>query len=69
MDFWRLEKRGPSGKSVVDGKCWTGDGKVRVHYVCRSATGKTIRSHHEDLPPSLAARVGQRRRCPVCSKT
>lgn len=69
MDFWRMEKRGPSSKSAVTGKTLTQDGaRVRIHYACLSASGKTIRSHYEDLPPSLAARVGQNRSCPMCAK-
>lgn len=69
MDFWRLEKRGPSRKSAVVRQEWRSDGKFRIHYACLRPNGKTVLSHHEDLPPSLAIRVGPKRRCPVCTKS
>lgn len=71
MDFWRMEKRGPSSKSAVTGKTPTQDGaRVRIHLACCRQFGQAVHRyyHYEDLPPSLAARVGPRRRCPVCAK-
>lgn len=68
MDRWRMEKRG-TAKSTVTGRTYSPDGsRIRIHYACRGAEGRSIRTHHEDLPPSLAARVGQKRRCPMCAK-
>lgn len=69
MDLWRMEKRG-STKSKVTHKTLAEDpSRIRIHYACLGQNGRTIRTHHEDLPPSLAARVGPKRRCPVCAKT
>lgn len=69
MDLWRTDARGASAKSKVTRKLFSADGtRVRIHYACRGANGRTIRTHHEDLPPSLAARVGQKRHCPMCAK-
>lgn len=70
MGFWRMEKRGPSAKSKVTHRTLAEDtGRIRIHYACLGPTGRTIHRHHEDMVPSLAARVGQKRRCPVCAKT
>lgn len=68
-ELWILEKRGTSDRSTVASKAPSpvGDGTVRVRYECRGRTGKTIRTHFEDMVPSLAARVGKKRRCPMCA--
>lgn len=70
MGFWRMEKRG-STKSEVTNRTLTQDGtRVRIHLACVKTAENTVHRfyHYEDLPPSVAARVGQKRRCPTCAK-
>lgn len=56
MALYQKDRRGPSGLQRVVSKAPEGR-RIRVTLAC---------GHHEDLPPSLARELGQRRHCPSC---
>lgn len=56
LALYQKDRRGPSGLQPVVSKVAEGR-RIRVTLAC---------GHHEDLSPSLARELGQRRHCPTC---